>query len=72
MHGFNQGRSAIQELIANESVDLFLLQEHWLTPANMYKFDDEFQDFFVLVALPCLNASNLECFPDAHTAGWRC
>ena len=42
MHGFNQGSSVLHELIDGESPDLFLLQEHWMTPANMYKFDEEF------------------------------
>ena len=45
MHGFNQGSSVLHELIDGESPDLFLLQEHWMTPANMYKFDEEFPDY---------------------------
>ena len=44
MHGFNQGSPVLHELIDGESPDLFLLQEHWLTPANMHTFDDEFPD----------------------------
>ena len=39
MHGFNQGCVAIDELINNCAPDIFLIQEHWLTPANLAKFD---------------------------------
>ena len=39
MHGFNQGRVAIDELISNYTPDIFLIQEHWLTPANLNKLD---------------------------------
>ena len=45
MHGFNQGQSAIAELIERERPDVFMLQEHWLTPANLCKFD-MFSDYF--------------------------
>jgi len=41
MHGFNnQGYSAnaIQEMINIIDPDVFLCQEHWLTPANLHKF----------------------------------
>ena len=37
MHGFNQGHSSVEELIQLFNPDIILLQEHWLTPANMYK-----------------------------------
>ena len=39
MHGFNQGCVAIDELISNHTPDIFLIQEHWLTPANLNKLD---------------------------------
>ena len=39
MHGFNQGCVAIDDLINNYTPDVFLIQEHWLTPANLSKFD---------------------------------
>ena len=39
MRGYNQGHSAILELIENNSPDIILIQEHWLTPANLYKLD---------------------------------
>ena len=48
MHGFYQGLPVVQELIKNVSdrPDIFLLQEHLLTPANMHKIDDYFYDYF--------------------------
>jgi len=46
MHGFTQGRVAIDEIITESSPDVFLLQEHWLTPSNLNKFDDAFTDYF--------------------------
>ena len=45
MHGFNQGYNTIAELIKVDSPDVMLLQEHWLTPANLSKFDI-FTDYF--------------------------
>jgi len=39
MHGFNQGCVAIDELISNYTPNIFLFQEHWLTPANLCKLD---------------------------------
>lgn len=38
-HGFNQGCVGIDELINNCAPDIFLIQERWLTPANLRKFD---------------------------------
>ena len=32
MHGFQQGCSVIDDLIEQEQPDIFMLQEHWLTP----------------------------------------
>jgi hypothetical protein len=46
MHGFLQGLSAIKDLIETESVDIFCIQEHWLSPANMVKFDYTFSEYF--------------------------
>lgn len=45
LHGFNQGSVAISELIDNYNPDIFLLQEHWLTPANLCFFD-RFTQYF--------------------------
>ena len=39
MHGFHQGIETMKDLIASsQAPDIILLQEHWLTPANMYLF----------------------------------
>ena len=46
MHGFLQGLSAVKDLIERQSIDIFCLQEHWLSPANMTKFDFTFEDYF--------------------------
>jgi len=40
LHGFNQGKHGIDELISTIEPDFFLLQEHWLTPDNMYKLSE--------------------------------
>jgi len=46
MHGFHQGRVAIDDLIHSHNPDMFVLQEHWLTPANLYLFDSHFEGYF--------------------------
>ena len=38
MHGYNQGLPVIKDFTENKRPDVLLLQEHWLTPANMGKF----------------------------------
>ena len=47
MHGFMQGLAVVEDLIASDNKpDVFLLQEHWLTPANLVKFDHYFPGYF--------------------------
>ena len=46
MHGFNQGFSTVRDLCLSIKTDIFLLQEHWLTPANLHKFDLTFPEYF--------------------------
>ena len=41
-----QGCPVLEDLVTTYCLDLLLLQEHWLTPANLSKFDDRFTDFF--------------------------
>ena len=55
MHGFHQGCPTIEDLIVNEKPDIFLLQEHWLTPANLCCFENWFTDY---VAFGCSAMSN--------------
>jgi len=45
MHGFSQGYLTIRDLIQDVSPDIFLVQEHWLTPVNMSKFQFMFSDY---------------------------
>ena len=45
MHGFNQGSHTVRDLINESRPDIFLLQEHWLTPANLGRFDVEFPGY---------------------------
>ena len=47
MHGFNQGCESVNELIDNYNPDVFLLQEHWLTPHNLSSFN-VFTDYFMI------------------------
>ena len=42
MHDFNQGSHIVRDLINEFGPDIFLLREHWLTPANLRRFDVEF------------------------------
>jgi hypothetical protein len=48
MHGFNQGFSTVRDFTAlfPMSPDIILLQEHWLTPFNLNKFDKLFTNYF--------------------------
>jgi hypothetical protein len=46
MHGFNQGFPSVRGLIGSVYPDVFLLQEHWLTPANLNKFSETFPGYF--------------------------
>jgi len=55
MHGFHQGFPVVDDLIKTKSPDVFLLQKNWLTPANLYLFDNNFVDYF---SLGCSAMSN--------------
>jgi len=43
LHGLNQGYSTVRDFI--DQVDIFHLQEHWQTPANMCRFSQLFPDY---------------------------
>ena len=45
LHGLNQGKPAVIEIIDTCKPDIILLQEHWLTPANLFKLN-EFDSYF--------------------------
>ena len=44
MHGYHQGSPVVDDMITDYAPDILLLQEHWLMPANLYKFNDQFSD----------------------------
>jgi len=47
LHGLNQGRPGIRDLINTIAPDVFLIQEHWLTPNNLNKLNEVSDDYFV-------------------------
>jgi len=47
LHGLNQGRPGIRDLMNTVAPDVFLIQEHWLTPNNLNKLNDVSDDYFV-------------------------
>ena len=47
LHGYNQGRPGITELISTLGPDAIMVQEHWLTPDNLYKLNQISDDYFV-------------------------
>jgi len=46
MHGFQQGLPVVTELLNDKHVDILAVQEHWLTPANLCKFNTVSADYF--------------------------
>jgi hypothetical protein len=47
LHGYNEGSHGVQELIAKTAPSIILIQEHWLTPDNLYKLNCLSEDYFV-------------------------
>jgi len=45
MHGYNQGLHALRDLTLSATPDIIMLQEHWLTPANLCLFDNDFPQY---------------------------
>ena len=45
MHGLNQGIQTTRDLVHEQRPSVIALQEHWLTPANMYKLNDNFPTY---------------------------
>ena len=48
MHGYNQGSSTVRDLSLSIEPDIFLLQERWLTPANLYKLEENFPQYLCI------------------------
>ena len=40
MHGFNQGAELVKHWCLIKSFDVLIVQEHWLSPATLYRFND--------------------------------
>ena len=53
MHGFNSGCDMIRDIISASDVDIFMLQEHWLTPANSLDLTIIILNIFALVRRQC-------------------
>ena len=47
LHGFNQGRPGIVDLINKIEPDAIMIQEHWLTLDNLYKLNNISDDYIV-------------------------
>ena len=45
MHGFNQGSHTVRDIVFQLKPDIFMIQEHWLTPANLSKLNDNFPQY---------------------------
>jgi len=47
MHGFNQGIEVVRDLVnSTDPPDIVLLQEHWLTPSNLFLFGEKINSHF--------------------------
>ena len=46
MHGYRQGKILLADLTQTTKVDAFLVQEHWLTPQNLAKFNYDFPNYY--------------------------
>jgi exonuclease III len=47
LHGYNQGCHGVKELIEKIAPSVIMIQEHWLTPDNLYKLNSLSDDYFV-------------------------
>jgi len=56
MHGFHQGYPVLEDLTKMNCPDIVLLQEHWLTPDNICKFDRYFPNYFSFGRSAMLNS----------------
>ena len=46
MHGYNQGVLTLKDCIAKSDIGVIMVQEHWLTPANLNRFNIDFTDYY--------------------------
>jgi exonuclease III len=47
MHGLNQGRTGFEEIVSKLNPDIFMVQEHWLTPSNLEKLNSLSENYVV-------------------------
>ena len=52
LHGFNQGYSGIKEMINVISLDVIMIQEHWLLSSNMSKLNEISCEYYVFGSSP--------------------
>jgi exonuclease III len=71
LHGFNQGNHGVQDLMRTINPDVFMLQEHWLSPNNLHKLNSLSSEYFVYASsaiTECVNSGPLVCRPFGGTA----
>jgi len=65
-NGFYQDITVVQDLINTKNPDIILLQEHWLTPGNLIKFEQHFSNYYSIgssAVTDCLQSGMLRCRP---------
>jgi len=65
LHGLNQGCAGVKEMIDVLSLDVIMIQEHWLFPSNMYRLNDISCEYFTF------GASSMDPVVAAGPL-WRC
>ena len=71
LHGFNQGSHGIKDMISTFMPDVIMIQEHWLTPDNLYKLSELSVNYFVFgssAMTSCVSAGPLRGRPLGGTA----
>jgi len=66
LHGFYQGAPTIDLLTDEHAIDVFMLQEHWLTPTNLCLFEKHFDSYFAFgssALVSCLESGMLRGRP---------
>ena len=71
LHGFNQGSHGVKDLMKTTIPDVFMLQEHWLSPDNLHKLNSLSNEYFVYASsamTECVNSGPLVGRPFGGTA----
>jgi len=65
-----QGFSVLEDFMKGiDKPGVFLLQEHWLTPANLNRFDQYFPGYFSFGCSAMTNCVEMVCCEDDPMAG---